>query len=86
MTKAQWGAVELFDGLQHRFGSHAGEIIQAIVEIAGGMQLRIPDLQYLYRQERNRRIRNEFTGVNYEELAIRYRLKPRQIRRIVGDV
>lgn len=85
MTKSQWGAVELFDGLQQRFGNNAGEIIQAIVEICGGMQIRIPDLQYLYRQERNRRIRNEFTGFNYDELAIRYRLKCRQIRRIVCE-
>lgn len=85
MTRAQHGAVELFDGLQQRFGSNAGEIIKAIVEIAGGLQIRVPDLQFLYRQERNRRIRYEFTGFNYEELAIKYRLKCRQVRRIVSE-
>jgi Mor family transcriptional regulator len=54
-----------------------------MVETVGGLRLTFPDLQDLYRAERNRRIRNEFTGFNYEELAIKYRLKRLQVRRIL---
>jgi Mor family transcriptional regulator len=75
---------ELFDRLREEFGHQAPSIIQVFVEVAGGLRLRVPDLQYLYQQERNRRIRNEFNGRNLEELAIRYRLKTRQIRRIIA--
>ena len=74
---------ETFTRLHQEFGNMAPRIIQILVECAGGVRLTFPDLQDLYRQERNRRIRIEFTGFNYEELAIKYRLKCRQVRRIV---
>jgi Mor family transcriptional regulator len=76
---------ELFDRLREEFGHEAPRIIQILVEAVGGMQIRIPDLSYLYRQERNRRIRNEFNGRNHEELAIKYRLKIRWVRRIINS-
>lgn len=74
---------ELFDRLHCEFGRQAPAIIQIIVEVAGGIRLTIPDLQALYRRERNRRLRNEFTGWNHEELGFKYRLHPKQVRRIV---
>ena len=58
--------------------------LEMIFGILGGMRMTIPDLDELYRRERNRRIRNEFHGNNYEELAIKYRLQIRQVRNIVG--
>lgn len=82
-SRKHQAAEELFDGFHRRFGELAPLIIQFMVESAGGLQIRIPDLQDLWRKERNRRIRNEFTGFNYEELAIKYGIKARQVRRIV---
>lgn len=74
---------EVFIRLNQEFGNLAPQIIRVLVGCMGGVRLTFPDLEDLYRQERNRRIKNEFTGFNYEELAIRYRLKCRQVRRIV---
>jgi Mor family transcriptional regulator len=74
---------QLFNRLHREFGNLAPAIIQVMVETVGGCRLTFPDLQDLYRQERNRRIRAEFTGANFEELAFRYRLKKRQIRRVI---
>lgn len=74
---------ELFERLQREFGNLAPLIIQVMIQSIGGLRLTFPDLQDLYRRERNRRIMLEFTGFNHEELAIKYRIKARQVRRIV---
>ncbi len=85
MTRSgnQEAVEELFICLQREFGNMAPQIVQTLVRCVGGLRLTFPDLQDLYRAERNRRIRNEFTGFNYEELAIKYRLKRLQVRRII---
>jgi Mor family transcriptional regulator len=75
---------QLFDRLHREFGRMAPQIIQVMVECVGGCRLTFPDLQDLYRQERDRRIHAEFTGNNHEELAIRYRIKIRQVRRVLN--
>jgi len=75
---------QLFERLHQEFGNLAPLIIRLMVESIGGMRITFPDLQDLYRQARNRQIRNEFTGFNLVELGFKYRLKPRQIRRIVS--
>ena len=74
---------ELFGQLHAKFGEFAPEIIKTLVEVLGGARLTFPDFDFLYRQERNRRIRNEFTGCNHEELAIRYRVSKKHVRRIL---
>lgn len=74
---------QLFERLHAEFGRQAPAIIRVLVEAVGGCRLTFPDFENLYRAERNHRIRNEFNGVNMEELAIRYRLQKRQVRRIV---
>ena len=76
---------ELFGRLQREFGNMAPLIVTVMAETVGGLRITFPDLQDMYRAERNRRIRNEFTGINYEELSIKYRLKPRQVRRILSQ-
>lgn len=85
MTRAEHTEVvtELFSRLQGEFGNMAPQIIQVMVEVVGGYRITFPDFQDLYRAERNRRLRTEFTGGNYQELAIKYRLRVRQVRRIV---
>lgn len=85
MTRHQNSEIiqEVFATLQHEFGNMAPRIITVLAGCIGGARLTFPDLQELYRQERNRLIRIEFNGVNYEELAIKYRLRVRQVRRII---
>lgn len=87
MTRAdnQEAVAQLFDRLHGEFGRQAPVIIQVMAETVGGLRLTFPDLGTLYRTERNRRIRLEFHGNNLEELAIKYRLRKRQVRRIVND-
>ena len=75
---------ELFTQLQGEFGSLAPRIINKMVEILGGSRITFPDLKYLYRQERDRRIRIEFDGTNHEELALKYGIKPRWVREILA--
>jgi len=77
---------ELFTCLHRKFGELAPVIIETIVDCVGDLRLTFPGLQDIYRMERNKRLRNEFNGANYEELAIRYRLKCRQVRRIIGGM
>lgn len=85
MTRAEHSEVvsQLFSRLQGEFGNMAPQIIKVMVEVVGGYRITFPDFQDLYRAERNRRLRNEFNGANYDELAIKYRLRVRQVRRIV---
>lgn len=75
---------ELFSQLHGEFGSLAPRIINRLVSVLGGSRITFPDLKYLYRQERDRRICIEFNGVNYEELAIKYGIKTRWVREILA--
>jgi Mor family transcriptional regulator len=74
---------QLFSELQREFGNLAPLIIQVLARTVGGLRLTFPDLRDLYRAERNRRICCEFTGCNFDELSIKYRLKVRWIRKIL---
>lgn len=74
----------LFRRLCNEFGDASGQvIIRIIVEEVGGLQVRVPDMDDLFREDRNRRIQRLFNGTNYEELALRFGLKPRQVRNII---
>lgn len=75
---------ELFSQLHGEFGALAPRIINKMVSVLGGSRITFPDLKYLYRQERDRRIRIEFTGTNHEELAIKYGIKTRWVREILA--
>ena len=74
---------ELFSQLHGEFGSLAPRIINRLVAVLGGTRITFPNLKYLYRQERDRRIRFEFNGTNHEELAIKYGIKTRWVREIL---
>lgn len=75
---------ELFIRLQEEFGGQGPIIFQKLIEILGGSRVTFPDFKYLWRRERDRRIRNEFDGRNYQELAERYDLKTRWVREIIA--
>jgi len=54
-----------------------------IVETYGGLELYIPKLDRQLLHVRNARIREEFNGANYAELALKYKLSENRIRSIV---
>lgn len=54
-----------------------------IVHCVGGLQLYFPKMDAFLVARRDARIRREFTGDNFRELAIRYGLSERWIRVIV---
>ena len=51
----------------------------------GGVSIYIPKADRLERMERNDKIRDEFTGYNFRELAVKYGLTEVSIRSIVAD-
>ncbi len=53
-----------------------------LAEYVNGDQIYIPKLETAQRQARNMAIVEEFNGGNYHELAQKYGLSPRMIRRI----
>ena len=74
----------LFDELTLKFDDKGTRAVKMLVEHLGGMRFVFPSK--LFNQiERNEKIRQEFTGFNHDELADRYNLKTRQIRRIVDE-
>ncbi len=75
---------ELFNQLHIEFGSLAPRIIYRMVSVLGKTRITFPDLKYLYRQERDRRILQEFNGSNYDELCIKYGIKRRWLREILA--
>lgn len=78
-----------FDQLARRFGQEFGEdaareIIRILVEEAGGVRMTFPTEKDLSKCQRNENIRNAFNGRNYEELALRWGLTIRYVRRIIN--
>jgi len=78
---------EKIDRLYERFIVEFGEtsakkIFDVIMKELGNDRITI-SFAYYSRKLRNRQIRKNFYGGNYEELAIRYELTEKQIRKIV---
>lgn len=73
-----------FERLGREFGPQAQRIVTVMAEELGGCRLTFPDLKDLYRLDRDRRIRREFNGSNLSELAIRYQLHVRHVRKILS--
>ena len=75
---------QLFHRLRADFGHASGQaIIKTIIEELGGLRVSIPDLDDLYREERDNQIRAAFNGHNYEEISLRWNLSIRQVRYII---
>lgn len=58
-------------------------VMHILAETCGGSRISVPTLKQFVYRERDEKIRRSFRGGNYEELAIRFRLSPKQVRRIV---
>lgn len=61
------------------------ENYRKLMEAYGGVYLYIPKTDRMKRTERNEKIRAEFNGYNYRELAQKYELTEVTIRSIVSD-
>lgn len=53
---------------------------------SGGTTLYIPKPESIFREFRNKKIKEDFTGYNYRELALKYNLCERAIRDILNGV
>lgn len=58
--------------------------IYKLAEIVGGTTIYIPKPESLTRPVRDARIKKEFTGYNHQELARKYGVTERWVRRICG--
>ncbi|KAA0250640.1 MAG: hypothetical protein EDM77_03740 [Candidatus Jettenia sp. AMX1] len=75
---------DALDQLYQRFCADFGPDV-AEKELSG-CRISIPKASYFIREARNKRIKMLFHGGNYEELALRFGITTRLVRRIVhGD-
>lgn len=79
-------AIRLSD-LPQEYRDIAGDIgmenFLRLASLRGGQELYIPKRESLEREARDRDIRARFDGKNYRELAGRFQLSERQIRKIL---
>lgn len=80
---------EVIDQLTQRLTMEFGEkssseIMRILREEVGGIRLTMPTLEDLHRQQRDKKIQALFTGFNHKELATRFGLHVRHVRRIVS--
>ena len=61
-----------------------GEVALVLARHFGGQNIYFPKLDRTMLPERDRRIREEFTGRNHKFLARRYNLSVQRVRDIVG--
>jgi Mor family transcriptional regulator len=80
---------EFFDTFQDVAAQYGPEVAEGVMRLItmrhGGQQLRIPDPLDVSREDRNRQLRNRFTGFNHQELAILFKISVSQVRRIVQE-
>ena len=66
------------------FGGSGHEIAMTLARHFGGQNIYFPKLDRTMLPERDRRIREEFTGRNHKFIARRYNLSVQRVRDIVG--
>ncbi|GAB63086.1 MAG: hypothetical protein DWB56_06800 [Candidatus Jettenia sp.] len=82
---------DALDQLYQRFCADFGpdvaeKVFKVFVQELSGCRISIPKASYFIREARNKRIKMLFHGGNYEELALRFGITTRLVRRIVhGD-
>jgi len=59
------------------------DMVKQLVEAFGGDAIYIPKMETVVRSARNRRIRQQFTGSNYRDLAHEHNLTTRRVRHIL---
>jgi len=71
---------------QKRFAELVGvDAYENLIEVYGGSYIYIPKPDRFDRAERNEKIRAEFDGYNFHELALKYGLTDVTVRSIVKD-
>ncbi len=75
--------------LPEEFQSLAEEVgVEGILRLSehlGGMSIYVPKIDRLVRKRRDERIRSEFNGANYRELANKYKRTETWIRQIIKN-
>lgn len=74
----------LYARMCERFGDASGAVIMRkfLVEL-GGIRISFPDMEDLWREERNRKIRAAYNGSNHAELAIKWGMSVVHVRNII---
>ncbi len=70
-----------FSLILHVFGK---DTAIRFVRFFGGYNLYVPSERTVFRAIRDKKIREEFNGCNYDEIAAKYHLSARQIRNIIN--
>jgi hypothetical protein len=76
-------AEELPEGYRQMAAVVGVENTLKLAEYLGGMHVYFPKLDSLMKRRRDERIRREFTGLNHRELARKYGLTEKWVRKIV---
>lgn len=67
-----------------RFGDASGTVImRKLLLDLGGLRISFPDMEDLWRSERNRKIRAKYNGSNHAELAINWGISIVHVRNII---
>jgi Mor family transcriptional regulator len=74
-----------FARLMEELGEHGRKAVRIIVEELGGLQIHMPSVRTLEIEARDAQIRREFDGSNYRELALKYGLDLRWVRKIIDE-
>lgn len=74
----------LFRKLREKLGRKTGnQVIELVLDELSGMRLVFPTAREVGRWDRDAQIIELFDGGNHQELADRFGIRPRQIRRIL---
>ena len=74
------------DGIQRQIAEEIGvDKLLLLCELLGGTTLYWPQLDTVLRPVRERRIKAEFNGYNYDALAIKYGISAKWVRQICGS-
>ena len=84
------GMVDVVDGAlielpKEQRLSAALKVVEALATQYGGFQLYVPKIDSVKRVLRDKRVFEEFTGNNHEELARKHKTSPRHIYRILSE-
>ena len=74
---------EDLDRAQGEAREFAARLIKTLCDSIGGQELYVPRLPWCLRDARDQQVVFEFDGGNYKDLGRRFKITPRQTRRII---
>ena len=79
-------SLEQLSGEQRELAEIVGlEVYNMLIENFGGCQMYIPKRETIFKNIRNKEIKKDFNGFNYRELAKKYNLSEKTVRKIISE-